>query len=379
MPRYSAETKAQMVNLYRNGSTITAISQAFGCSVSGATNILVAAGVHQRQVITFAATTENDRVVEMFQAGVSVAQIAQQLDRAPSGIAAKLVRSGIHVRAKRAVVDDATKAKLAEMYLDGYGLKFICEELDVDRSYAHDLLKAAGVQTDGRRANAKGLRHSCNESAFSLSESGEYTAEQKYWAGVLFADGSIRYCKNGSAVLKLAMIDLEHIEKFRQFLGWTGSINLQQPRKIKGQKGQVYESQPTHSIQVTGKKWKNDLAVFGIVPRKTYEQFFPGFLALDRDFWRGVVDGDGYVHDSGRGSVTVGVCGTIATSEAFSSLVFKLTGFAPKVEQRITCANWDGFARVKINGERARIVLKWLYENAEVFLDRKMQKYLEWR
>ncbi|MFV2112158.1 hypothetical protein ACFHW0_07420 [Micromonospora sp. LOL_025] len=99
-----------------------------------------------------------------------------------------------------------------------------------------------------------------------------------YWIGFLFADGSISYRSNHIPQISvgLAERDRAHLAKLRTFLGSTSAISAPSPTH--------------HSCQfsVRSHRLADRLAALG-----RYEGPTDARLVQSRDFWRGVVDGDG--------------------------------------------------------------------------------------
>jgi len=104
-----------------------------------------------------------------------------------------------------------------------------------------------------------------------------------YWIGFLMADGSIDARRKGKGspvlTLSLAVRDLAHLKKFRVFLRSTHCLT---------------RSRAECKIAIASRRLSEAVAMYGVVPQKTKGARVIG-LELDRHFWRGVVDGDGYI------------------------------------------------------------------------------------
>ncbi|MFG3422219.1 hypothetical protein [Micromonospora sp. NPDC048063] len=108
----------------------------------------------------------------------------------------------------------------------------------------------------------------------------ELTPDACYWIGFLFADGSISYRRNHIPQISvgLAERDRAHLLKLRTFLGSTSVISAPSPTH--------------HSCQfsVRSQRLADRLVALG-----RYQGPINARLVESRDFWRGVVDGDGSV------------------------------------------------------------------------------------
>ena len=205
-----------------------------------------------------------------------------------------------------------------------------------------------------------------NEAAFAT-----ITPESAYWAGFLLADGCIIPAGNGGVVaLGLAAEDAAHVEKFRAFLGAGHKIHVSSRRgHING-----YAKQPMHKISVSSTRLVNDLAALGVFPRKTSAEEAVPTLAMSRDFWRGVVDGDGSVfvaNNKGYLYPTIGLCGGgCRIIEQFVTFANTVT----TVRSSIQRSRKTGVYQIAISGQAAKPLAAALYENAIVALDRKAAK-----
>lgn len=93
------------------------------------------------------------------------------------------------------------------------------------------------------------------------------------------------------------------------------------------------------------------------------------------DFWRGVIDGDGSI---GRKTATDEpfislVTKSEALKDAFENYIEQITNFKPNNNRN----KRDGVFNITIHGEKAVKLINTLYQNSNIYIDRKYQKYLE--
>lgn len=198
-----------------------------------------------------------------------------------------------------------------------------------------------------RRRSQRGLR----EDAFS----GELSAEARYWVGFLFADGCVGETKGRQprVMLDLKASDRERIEAFARFLGV--------PQAVKDA-----HHGASVRIQVRSKALADDLARYGVAPRKSHTATPPDLLRLDRDFWRGVVDGDGCVFPRADTTMDLNLCGSRPTIEAFIAFAEHIgckPGKSPSKASSIF--------QVHYYGEDATKLHEALYGDAETSMARK--------
>jgi hypothetical protein len=267
-------------------------------------------------------------------------------------------------------MSDSQKAIALSLFEQGKRPQDIAKILGLGRLSIYKFLANAGVDTTRRPGR--------NLLAFKKGRRG-YTAAQKYWGGLLLADGCISVNSKGTPILKLAMADLEHIEKFRRFLGSTSSVCTHTPSNPKVGSKKIF-ARPSYSAVATGAEIDKDVIPFGVTRNKSHCAKIPEEFRFDRDFWRGVIDGDGsiglYKRDRGLPSASISICGTRDVCNSFIELVDFVTtgGKSPALGKDKRC--FDGFATVKVAGLRAAELATWLYDGADVYLERKMSAAL---
>lgn len=178
------------------------------------------------------------------------------------------------------------------------------------------------------------------------------TEEQFYWLGFILADGNIYYPKKRSKQLNFGLkeSDWEHLEKFKRFIGSNKSLYYN--------KGGVFISfYSNHLVEA--------LERCGITPRKSLTAKVPEFCKNNRHFWRGVVDGDGWVSMfDNKGSCRVGLCGTIDIVNDFAMFA--------EIKNKIYIRN-SNFAEISLAGNAGAKITSKLYKWSRIFLHRKKE------
>ncbi|MGC1932695.1 MAG: hypothetical protein WA667_27290 [Candidatus Nitrosopolaris sp.] len=107
------------------------------------------------------------------------------------------------------------------------------------------------------------------------------------------ADGNIYTDKTGNPRIALTLAAKEggHLVKFGKFLNCSNQILL----KITKVNGKVWNQ---YTLRFSSKKIADRLIGFGITTRKSLRAEVVG-LEDNKHFWRGVVDGDGYIKKQG--------------------------------------------------------------------------------
>lgn len=237
-----------------------------------------------------------------------------------------------------------------EKYLNGESLTSISKQLKIDRATLSRNLKKDNVEVLNSQNIAK-----FNENFFEIID----TEEKAYWLGFLYADGSIGD-KNNNIEISLQSSDYHHLEKFNESIDGASDKH-------------IYRDEIRCRICYSNKKTKNDLIKLGCTPKKSLTLTFPSKEQVPDeflyDFIRGYVDGDGSVMINTRG--TNGRLSLLGTKEFIEGLLER-TGWKP-----MTIQHPSGVYSIEWGGQYNINYLNQLYANANIYLDRKYQKYLE--
>lgn len=186
------------------------------------------------------------------------------------------------------------------------------------------------------------------------------TEEKAYWLGFLWADGCIyKNPEREEYALQLGLKedDIEHIRKFLRFMNSEKKILL---TKDKGCKITLYS-----------KELVEDLINLGFKYRKSFQEELlhlekiPSYL--HKHFWRGCVDGDGWVLDKRK--TEVGLCGNIRTIEEFKKFVEESIQYNSKGKIRPI----KNIFLFRLTCLQARKLMSVLYRDSKIYLDRKFE------
>lgn len=262
-------------------------------------------------------------------------------------------------------------ATIIERYEAGYAFSTIARNFGMNQTVIKKLLQANGVEIRPKRRRSLQNARPGWEESFALPTPGAL-----YWAGFLMADGSISDTQAEKRThCGLGVKDRKHVEALAAFVGRGEAVYNRPYRK---------EHVPTYRWYVSSDRIADDLARWGIVPRKgRIDDTAPKGEALDSiDFWRGVIDGDGSVRWSGR-SPMIGLTGRRGICEAFVAFVEKHMElqFLKKIGARLKVYDYNenGACRVVINAVNAGRLAELLYGGApeSLCLDRKRERALE--
>ena len=237
------------------------------------------------------------------------------------------------------------------------------EKYGVRRQTISKYLKDMGIEVVNYQNKAR-----LDETVFDSMD----TEEQFYWLGFLYADGNIS--KTGNRLeLTLALKDIDHLEKFRNFLKLTTEI-----------KTVLRNGHYACRLYVRNKHLWGTLNNLGCVPCKSLILEFPKKEIFKNNkmfilhFIRGYVDGDGclsYYWNKQHTSINTQV--SIVSTESFLNSIKKLFGNKHGYIHNKSSKDWENKAyQLTFNGAIARKFARYLYEKATIYMQRKYEKYL---
>ena len=188
--------------------------------------------------------------------------------------------------------------------------------------------------------------------------------EKAYWLGFLYADGYILK-KSNIFGCGLQEKDVNHLKKF------LNAININKnPLR--------YESTTnSYAFVLSSKILVEKLREYGFTNHKSYDDTDLVFTQIPdmykKFFILGLWDGDGYVSISKEGKNLTGV---VSNNE---TLLLSICQYVNHVfgEDFIKVTKHDGYPRIRLSTNKAYNFLLWLYDNANVYLDRKHEIFLK--
>lgn len=246
---------------------------------------------------------------------------------------------------------DDDRKEISKRYKSGERVVDLMAEFKCSRTALQSIAK----KFPGKKKYCRQL--SVDENAFS-----EITPESSYWAGFLLADGTIS--DGGVITLALSSKDREHVFSFKEFLKAEQCIT---DRSVKdGSESGNIHIKTVFSVRC--KKMCDDLVKFGVVPRKTW--ISRSFDCNNVDFWRGIIDGDGFViapkNYKTKHDFIIGICGTYEICEQFRDFCLG-NGIETKADVRKN----NGIFSWRVSGKNTAKIAKILYEGAYYSLKRK--------
>lgn len=200
------------------------------------------------------------------------------------------------------------------------------------------------------------------------------TPNKAYWLGFLYADGYVRKRKSSSELkLKLGKKDIGHVEKFKECI--KAEHPIKDEHVLVTVNGKEHHSNCCY-ISLSSRKLIDDLIDKGCGNKKTFIIEFPYWLDDDlvRHFIRGYFDGDGHISikkDRFLLQITTG------SEEMVNGIINVLENVLGMESKDYSVYRHEGrYYRIHFNKSFGFKFAEFLYEDCEVYLERKREKYL---
>ena len=254
-------------------------------------------------------------------------------------------------------VTEEQERLIVEQYSNGVSRNRLAVMFNASRPFITDCLRRHGVQTRSLKEACPGLP--LNHAVFDAAASSEAAA---YWVGFLMADGCISANSGKGSphvILVISERDRSHLEQFRSFLGSQHSIQV-----IPG--GKHYGGKSVR-LDLASERLADALSLCGVVTPKANRRV-PPFLELNRHFWRGLVDGDGWVGQAKKrdgSEPRIALVGYQPIVEEFSAFLRTVTDCAATVGADRSVWQCGAYGRHAVR------VIHYLYSDCHVALSRK--------
>lgn len=217
-------------------------------------------------------------------------------------------------------------------------------------------------------------KYTLNEDYFDKID----TPDKAYILGFLYADGSIYKGKYNQVGLELSEVDEEILIKIKNALNSGAPLRKRYHDKSVGYKNQ----KPSVRFVLCRNKICSDLENLGLHPRKTFSLSLPTDKQLPRqffkDFFRGYFDGDGCITNYYQGNHLKWKISLIGNPEFIEELREELKNH--DIELNIYKINKLSHPMYELycgGNQKCKRILDWMYLDANLFLERKYQKYLK--
>lgn len=261
---------------------------------------------------------------------------------------------------------------IKESYLNGESSVLIGKRYNTTHKPILRELHNMGVNVDQKRFVRK---YGLNEHYFDFID----TPNKAYIMGLLHSDGSNNIDKSTISI-SLQEEDKDILERVRIEIGSEKPLEFLDYSN-KHDFGYTYKNQ--YRLLMFNKHMCEELNNKGIIPNKSLIIGFPHWLTheLIPHYVRGVYDGDGSIYRAYRNDNNLPITVTITATESFC---IDLKNICEK-ELNISAGIYDaschnGITKVfTLSGRNiAKKFLDWIYQDADLFLQRKYDRYCEY-
>lgn len=231
------------------------------------------------------------------------------------------------------------------------------------------------VKLHAQRMGYKKYPYTCDYHYFDTID----TEEKAYWLGFLTADGWIsknEKTNSGAVGIELQYGDIDHLKKFNKSINGNYQIT-DRWKQCPISTSDTSKKNHMCCIRIFSITMYNTLLQYGFSKDKSYQCSIPKLSDdLLRHYIRGYFDGDGRFGLS-NSRLWVGFC---TASKLFNDELVKiLTDNKIEIKEYTTVSKYDVITYIpEIVSMKYKLkFLDWIYENANIYLDRKYKKYLK--
>lgn len=224
---------------------------------------------------------------------------------------------------------------------------------------------------------ANGNKSEFNRTFFDVID----TEEKAYWLGFMYADGYIGATEY-SVGLNISLKDINHLKKYNNALNYKKGLNISETHQFGSSEKTNKNGETLYMVSTTirDKQLWEGLNSKGCIPNKSLILTFPDeSIFCDKkliyDFIRGYVDGDGtlgvYPHSKTNPKLEESLL--IVGTKSFLEGVQKYLGKG-YLMQKPNCN--ENTYRLGYSTSKANKAAELLYKNANIYLDRKYNIYI---
>ena len=297
-----------------------------------------------------------DYAKKRIEQGITLTNICKEISVSRYGFVNHLKQIGV-LELDESYTSDEYKFMIDE-YISGVPSKQLLDKYNISEPKFLHILKLNNIKKQYRIYNF-------NETYFDFIN----TEEKAYWLGFLYADG---YVGENTIELTLKESDYNHLAKFAKALDYDGPISYKKDVKA-------------YRVSLCSQYLCDSLTKKGCMKAKSLILNFPTNdqvpTELIKHFIRGYIDGDGSIgiYLSNKTDKTKQFrCSILGTKDFLDNLylILKKECFITKTKYSPHGKAWA----LNISGNKKNIkVMQFLYNNANIYLDRKYDIYLDFK
>ena len=236
-------------------------------------------------------------------------------------------------------------------------------------------------------ASYEGIRRILTETGHSIRQNDYYAKKftydedyfktidnehKAYWLGFIAADGCVK--KNSKLNMELSIAlssaDRDHLLKLRNDLKYDGEVKDYVSKHNKGYS----------RLLITNGPIGYDLMNLGVQPNKSLTKKFENFKVpseLLRHFVRGYFDGNGCITHTFRNNGAIAYKINVCSTESMLRALEYVLGREPRKLDKRHKDDKDNYQLCIGGRHQVKKALDYMYMDADIYLQRKYDKYLE--
>lgn len=303
-----------------------------------------------------------EEIINLRKNGMYVKDIAGKYGLKTQTVYSFLIRNGIRIR--KALTDEDI-LDICSSYTSGEKVETISRRHHIDNAKTRSILREHGIyvvkQNDIRK-------YTLDETYFDKID----TANKAYILGLLYSDGNNRV-DNHCIRISLQEGDVDILKKIQLELNSNAPLVFKDNLNIISSDGLSRRSQ--YCLTVCSKYMSDRLVELGVVPNKSLIVTYPNLIKDEfvKDFIRGYLDGDGSISNLKQAKVSFTGCYDLFVG--FDEAIYSHLGFRGHFYH---CKNKapSTYSYVFYGEYNTRKLLKWLYDGADLFMQRKYNIFL---
>lgn len=308
-----------------------------------------------------------NQIIELYKSGLSYDRIQDKTGINANKVKRTLKEYNVQLRSfkngeeiRRSFTHEE-ETEIIKAYNNGVGLTSIAKMFNCSPVPARNMLIKNGVKIRNKEEAHEYQKMGIDECYFDTIDN----QDKAYILGLLFSDGTncIRGKNKNEYYISICLKidDMYILDKIRTKMGIERKIRVHKRKSD----GREYAR-----LEIKNKHMSLRLEELGVVQNKTFITQFPEYLREDLipHFIRGLMDGDGCIAKSLKSILFAGshemMCGLVKQFE-------KYLGFTVHI---VKIKHSPGISSVAVSRlENKAKLLHWLYDNADLKLERKYQ------
>lgn len=311
------------------------------------------------------------QIINDYKNGISIKKISKKYNISDLLISRFLKDNNVEVRdCRNKMFCEKTEKEIVELYMNGASGYELAKKYSCNDTTIYKVLREHSVETRSNKENSR--KYELQHNYFNEIN----TPDKAYWLGFIYADGYVTISSTGQKVFGISLSRKDRLHLVKLAL----SLKSNYPIHDYITDNAYAEGTEYSRLNITSDELVDNLIKHGVHEQKTdiikppsiNEELVPHFL-------RGYFDGDGCVtryQKSGYTNYAIKILGTKELLDWINDYVeyklgFRIPNYFARKEGQLTLSYEISSCK------RSKEFLDIIYKNANIYLDRKYNKYLE--